>query len=99
MRELKYIIFSTKGMDKWAAKAVVFNGTISHLSIAQGLQREECEIHSAGFCVLNSTVDLEVVAYGRATSMEQDFNQSVCESHPEFDGDIIRKTLTRQHLI
>lgn len=88
MNDLKYVIVIPPGMTLLGARAIIFNGMITHSSVVP----ESFKVHSAGFCVLgtNNKNELHAKCYGESSSLG-------VKSDPIFDAQTVRKTLTRNH--
>lgn len=84
------MFYCDEGMDKYQARAILFNGMITHSSV---VNLKESTPISAGFCSIVmkvSTGKMGIECWGKSTSLE-------IESEKSFDQEIIARTLTRKH--
>jgi len=87
MNDLKYIIVNMKGWRKDQARAIIFNGMVTHSTVVP----QDFECIGAGFMILgNIDGKLAAKCWGKSVSLD-------IKSDPIFDAQIIRKTLTRTH--
>ena len=92
MNDLKYIIIQPIGYTREGARAIIFNGLITHVDACPKFAGK---VLSAGFFTLklHKKRNLMVVScWGKSTSMKVD-------SNPTFDQKVIAKTLARKHEI
>jgi len=88
MNELKYVIVIPKGFSKMGARAIIFNGIITHSSVVKELP-EGWIINSAGFMYFETRDISSLVCHGSSESLN-------VKSEELFDRIIIRQTLERQ---
>lgn len=92
MNDLKYIIVILRGGTIDNARAIIFNGMLTHSSVLLGLKKnEQVEAHSAGFCTIEPrSFSFKIECFGESSSLG-------IKSNPDVDKRIIETTLTRMH--
>lgn len=87
MNELKYVILIPSGFNREGARAIVFNGLMTHaIAVKALIEEQKMTVHSAGFCSMKEGVS----CWGESTSLG-------VKSEPYFDQTIIARTLLGRH--